>query len=49
MFSFIKKFTLTTDDQLGLLPAVEIDKRPASEVAAEWIANNEATWSAWFK
>lgn len=49
VFSFIKKFTLTTDDQLGLLPAVEIDKRAASEVAAEWIANNEATWSAWFK
>lgn len=49
VFAFIKKFTLSTDDQLGLLPAVEIDKRDAAEVAAEWIANNEAVWSAWFK
>lgn len=49
VFSFLKNFTLTTDDQLGLLPAVEIDKRAAADVAAEWITANEAIWSAWFK
>lgn len=49
VFAFIKNFVLSTDDQLGFLPAVEIDKRDAAEVAAEWIANNEAVWSAWFK
>jgi glycine betaine/proline transport system substrate-binding protein len=49
VFSFIKNFTLTTDDQLGLLPAVELDKRDAADVAAEWIAANESVWSAWFK
>ncbi|MFA5775684.1 MAG: glycine betaine ABC transporter substrate-binding protein, partial [Ilumatobacteraceae bacterium] len=48
VFSFIKKFSLSTDDQLGLLPAVELDKRDAADVAAEWIAANEATWSDWF-
>ncbi len=49
VFAFIKNFVLSTDDQLGLLPAVELDKREATDVAAEWIANNKAVWSAWFK
>lgn len=49
VFSFFKNFTLSTEDQLGFLPGVEIDRRSASDVAAEWIANNKAVWSAWFK
>lgn len=48
VFSFIQKFKLTTDQQLALLPAVELDKRDAADVAAEWIAANEAVWSDWF-
>jgi glycine betaine/proline transport system substrate-binding protein len=49
VFNFFKKFQFTTDDQLTTLGPVEIDGRPASEIAAEWIAANEATWSEWFK
>lgn len=49
VFAFIKNFVLSTDEQLALLPAIEIDKRDITEVAAEWIANNEAIWSVWFK
>jgi len=49
VFAFFKKFALSTDDQLGFLPGVEIDKRTAADVAAEWIAANESTWSSWFK
>jgi ABC-type proline/glycine betaine transport system substrate-binding protein len=30
-----------------MLPAAELDGVPAAEVAAEWIAANEAVWSAW--
>ena len=48
VFKFFKNYKMTTDDQLATLPAVEIDGRPAVEVAAEWIAANEAVWSAWF-
>ena len=40
---------MSTADQLATLPAVEIDGREASEIAAEWIAANESTWSEWFK
>jgi glycine betaine/proline transport system substrate-binding protein len=49
VFNFFKKFKFTTEDQLSTLGPVEIDGRPASEIAAEWIAANEATWSEWFK
>ncbi len=49
VFSFIEKFQLTNDDQLGMLPAVEIDKEPAEDVAAQWIKDNEAIWKKWFK
>ena len=49
VFKFFKNYKMTTDDQLATLPAVEIDGRDAAEVAAEWIAANEAVWSAWFK
>ena len=48
VFNFFKNYQMTTDDQLATLPAVEIDGRDAAEVAAEWIAANEAVWSAWF-
>jgi glycine betaine/proline transport system substrate-binding protein len=45
--AFIKKFTLSTEDQLAMLPTVEIDKKPVADVAAAWIAANESTWKAW--
>ena len=47
VFAFLEKFQLTTDDQLGLLPKIEIDKLELTVVAAEWIKNNEAVWKAW--
>jgi len=49
VFNFFKKYKMTTEDQLATLPAVELDGKPAAEIAAEWIAANEATWSEWFK
>ena len=49
VFSFLEKFQMTNDDQLGMLPAVEIDKQPAAEVAAQWIKDNKATWEKWFQ
>jgi glycine betaine/proline transport system substrate-binding protein len=47
VYAFLEKFTITTDDQLGMLPAFEIDGEDPAAVAAEWVAANEATWSAW--
>lgn len=47
VWSFLQNFTITTEDQLSMLPAVEIEGRDAAEVAAEWVTANEAVWSAW--
>ncbi len=47
VFAFLDAFTMTTEDQLGMLPAVEIDGDDPAAVAAEWVAANEDVWSAW--
>jgi glycine betaine/proline transport system substrate-binding protein len=47
VWQFLNNFTITTDDQLSMLPPVEIDGREPAEVAAEWVADNEDVWSAW--
>jgi glycine betaine/proline transport system substrate-binding protein len=47
VLAFLEAFTITTEDQLSMLPAVEIDGEDAADVAARWIAENEDVWSAW--
>ena len=47
VFAFLEAFTMTTEDQLGMLPAVEIDGEDPADVAAEWVSANEDVWSAW--
>jgi glycine betaine/proline transport system substrate-binding protein len=47
VFAMFSKVQISNEMQLELLPQVEIDGRPAAEVAAEWIAANESVWSAW--
>ena len=47
VLTFLEAFTLTNEDQLGMLPAVEIDGEDAADIAAQWIADNEDVWSAW--
>lgn len=45
--AFLKKFQLSNEIQLALLPSVEIEKQPAADVAKKWIAENESVWKAW--
>ena len=47
VWSFLQKFTITTEDQLTMLPPVELDGEDVDAVAAQWIADNESKWSAW--
>lgn len=47
VYAFLEAFTLTTDDQLSMLPPVELDGMDPADVAAEWISANESTWRAW--
>lgn len=48
VWAMLEKVNITNEIQLELLPQVEIDQKPAAEVAAAWIAANESVWSAWF-
>jgi glycine betaine/proline transport system substrate-binding protein len=45
--AMLKKVQLTNDQQLAMLPLVEIDKKPAADVAAAWIKDNASVWKAW--
>ena len=47
VYDFLSAFTITNDDQLSMLPPVELDGEDVDEVAAQWIADNEDVWSAW--
>ena len=47
VLTFLKAFTITNDDQLAMLPAVEIDGDDPQAVAEKWVQDNESTWKAW--
>ncbi len=47
VYAFLQKFTMTNDDQLGLLPSAEIDKKPVDDVAKGWLDANTDVWKAW--
>lgn len=48
VWAMLEKVQITNDQQLELLPQVEIDGKLADDVAASWIAANEGVWKAWF-
>lgn len=43
-YELLETFEMTTETQETLMIAVERDGRPVAEVAAEWVAANEALW-----
>ena len=45
--SFLEKFTITTEDQLSMLPAVEIRRRGHRRRRGPVDRDNEDVWSAW--
>ena len=47
VFAFLEEFTITTEDQLEMLPAVEIDGEDPAEVAEQWVADHEDVWREW--
>ena len=46
-WEFLHNFNYSTDDQVAMLAAVESEGESIEDAAADWIAANEATWSAW--
>lgn len=47
VWEFLHNFTITTEDQLSMLPAAEIDGEDISVVAKEWIDTHQDVWQAW--
>ncbi len=45
--AFLRKFTITTDDQLEMLPPMEIDGEDPAAVASDWLAAHEDVWRTW--
>lgn len=46
---FVSKFTLTNDEQNAMINEVDQNGRSLEEVVAEWIAENETTWTPWIQ
>lgn len=46
-WAFLHNFNYTTADQVSMLAAIDGEGKSVEEAAADWIAANEATWSAW--
>ena len=46
-WEFLQNFNYGTADQVTMLAAIEGEGKSVEEAAADWIAANEATWSAW--
>ncbi len=49
VYSFLKKFTYTNQDQIGMLASVQLKKNSVEDVARIWIKNNESVWKPWLQ
>ncbi len=46
-YTLLKNMNYTTEDQIGMIAAVELEGQAVDEAAQAWIDANEATWRAW--
>jgi len=46
-YTLLKNFNYTTQDQIQMIAAVELEDKSPEEAARAWIDANEATWKAW--
>ena len=45
----IENFTVTNDEMGAMVSAVDLDGKTVEDVVADWMAGNEAKWSAWIQ
>jgi len=46
-YTLLKNMNYTTEDQISMIAAVELDGAAVEDAARAWIDANEATWQAW--
>ena len=46
-YTLLKNMNYTTEDQIGMIAAVELEGKSVEDAARDWLAANEDTWRAW--
>jgi glycine betaine/proline transport system substrate-binding protein len=46
-YQLLKNMKYTNDDQIGMIAAVDTDKKKADEAARAWLGAHENVWKAW--
>ncbi len=46
-YQFLKRFTLTNNDQIQMMAQVQADHATVDQVVQQWIEENQAVWQAW--
>jgi glycine betaine/proline transport system substrate-binding protein len=46
-YRLLQNYTLTNEDQIPMMKAIDIDGRDLVEVVSEWVEANEARWKPW--
>lgn len=46
-YALLKAMNYTTEDQIQMIAAVELDGKSVEEAARDWLAGHEETWRAW--
>lgn len=46
-YTLLKNMSYTTEDQIGMIAAVELEEKSVDDAAHAWLDANEATWRAW--
>ncbi|MBX3011698.1 MAG: ABC transporter substrate-binding protein [Caldilineaceae bacterium] len=47
VYTLLKNMNYTTEDQIGMIAAVELEGQSAEEAAQAWIDANPSVWQAW--
>jgi glycine betaine/proline transport system substrate-binding protein len=48
-YKLLKNFNYTTKDQIGMIAAVELDKKSNAEAAQAWVDGHQDAWKAWLQ
>lgn len=46
-YQLLKNMQYSDKDQIGMIAAVELEKKTAEQAARDWITKNESVWKAW--
>ena len=46
-YTLLKNINYSTDDQISMIAAVELDGKSVDDAARTWLDANQATWQAW--